>query len=255
MLLKKIVKILERINNGHLFAFDQDGEAISYSKKILDQISNNYEIINSNFVNLRDELHKRGVRVGLQTNIKDGILPHETHYQDFKNFLEYKDEGIIFIDPLNPKNLDALLKFGLQPLEEFGVDLKKLNDMTIHIHIPEGAIQKEGPSAGVALTTVLLSLFTNMKVSSRISMTGEITLTGRVLPIGGLKEKVIGAHRAFVNKIFIPRENEKDLKEIPQNIKDDIEFVLVDTYLDIFKELGGKKRGNKRSNKKSKSSK
>ena len=139
--------------------------------------------------------------------------------------------------------------------EEFGVDLKKLNDMTIHIHIPEGAIQKEGPSAGVALTTVLLSLFTNMKVSSRISMTGEITLTGRILPIGGLKEKVIGAHRAFVNKIFIPRENEKDLKEIPQNIKDDIEFILVDTYLDIFKELGGKKRGTKNNNKKTKSSK
>ena len=71
---------------------------------------------------LIDELHKRGVRVGLQTNIKDGILPYETHYEDFKNFLEYKEEGIIFIDPLNPKNLDALLKFGLQPLEEFGVD-------------------------------------------------------------------------------------------------------------------------------------
>ena len=137
----------------------------------------------------------------------------------------------------------------------FGVDLKTLNDKTIHIHIPEGAIQKEGPSAGVALTTALISLFTNMKVSSRISMTGEITLTGRVLPIGGLKEKVIGAHRAFVNKIFIPRENEKDLKEIPDNIKEDVEFILVDTYLDIFKELGGKKNGNKKNNRKARDNK
>ena len=93
-----------------------------------------------------------------------------------------------------------------------------------------------------------------MKVSSKVSMTGEITLTGRVLPIGGLKEKVIGAYRAMVNKIFIPRENEKDLKEIPQNIRDKIEFVLVDNYLDIFKELGGKNYGTKKGTKRSKTS-
>ena len=135
-----------------------------------------------------------------------------------------------------------------------GIDLNNLENKSIHIHVPEGAIQKEGPSAGVALTTALVSLLTNMKVSSKVSMTGEITLTGRVLPIGGLKEKVIGAYRAMVNKIFIPRENEKDLKEIPQNIRDKIEFVLVDNYLDIFKELGGKNYGTKKGTKRSKTS-
>ena len=134
--------------------------------------------------------------------------------------------------------------------EIFNINLNDLKGKTIHIHVPEGAIQKEGPSAGVAITTVLISLLTKLSVSSKTSMTGEITLTGRVLPIGGLKEKVIGAYRAMVNKIFIPRENEKDLKEIPDEIKDKIEFILVDNYLDIFKNLGGKKdenRGNKRS--------
>ena len=137
----------------------------------------------------------------------------------------------------------------------FGVDFKEFNDKTIHIHIPEGAIQKEGPSAGVALTTALISLFTKLPISSKISMTGEITLTGRILPIGGLKEKVIGAYRAMVNKIFIPKENEKDLKEIPQNIKDKIEFVLVDNYLEIFKELGEKKNGSKKGSRRSRTSK
>ena len=135
--------------------------------------------------------------------------------------------------------------------ELFGINISSFNDKTIHIHIPEGAIQKEGPSAGVALTTALLSLFINLPVSSKISMTGEITLTGRILPIGGLKEKVIGAYRARVNKIFIPRENEKDLKDIPQNIRDKIDFILVDNYNEIFNELGGKKYESKGINRKS----
>ena len=116
--------------------------------------------------------------------------------------------------------------------DRFNVDLSMLEKHNIHIHVPEGAIQKEGPSAGVALTTALISLFSGIKVSSKISMTGEITLTGRVLPIGGLKEKVIGAYRARINKIFIPRENEKDLKDIPDNIKEKVEFILVDNYMD-----------------------
>ena len=126
--------------------------------------------------------------------------------------------------------------------DKFGVNLDKLENKSIHIHVPEGAIQKEGPSAGVALTTALISLFTNRPISSRISMTGEITLTGRVLPIGGLKEKVIGAYRAMINKIYIPKENEKDLKDIPDNIKENIKFVLVNDYIDIYNDI---KRGKK----------
>ena len=134
--------------------------------------------------------------------------------------------------------------------DKFGVDLTTLEKNNIHIHVPEGAIQKEGPSAGVALTTSLISLFSGIKVSSKISMTGEITLTGRVLPIGGLKEKVIGAYRARINKIFIPRENEKDLKDIPDNIKEKIEFILVDNYMDIYNKLGGKNNNGHRQNNK-----
>lgn len=121
----------------------------------------------------------------------------------------------------------------------FKIDAKLFEENDIHIHVPEGAVNKDGPSAGVTITTTLISLFTNNKVNSDIAMTGEITLRGRVLPIGGLKEKIIGAHRANIKKVFIPKENERDLDEIPENIKSDIKFIVVKNYLDIYKELFG----------------
>ena len=87
------------------------------------------------------------------------------------------------------------------------------------------------------MTTTLISLFKNQYVDKSIAMTGEITLRGRVLGIGGLKEKVIGAHRANIKKVFIPKENEKDLDEIPEEVKHDIEFVMVQNYTDIYEQL------------------
>ncbi len=114
-------------------------------------------------------------------------------------------------------------------------DVFEKND--IHIHVPEGAVNKDGPSAGVTVTTTLISLFTKKKVPKTIAMTGEITLRGRVLGIGGLKEKVIGAHRAGIKTIFIPKENEKDLDEIPKEIKKDLKFITVSNYSDIFKKI------------------
>ncbi len=114
-------------------------------------------------------------------------------------------------------------------------ELFEKND--IHIHVPEGAVNKDGPSAGVTVTTTLISLFTKKKVPKTIAMTGEITLRGRVLGIGGLKEKVIGAHRAGIRTVFIPKENEKDLDEIPKEVKKDIKFISVSNYSDIFKKI------------------
>jgi ATP-dependent Lon protease len=134
--------------------------------------------------------------------------------------------------------------------DKFGIDIDKIEESSIHIHVPEGSVPKEGPSAGVAVTTALISLFTNVKISSKICMTVESTLRGNILPIGGLKEKVIGAYRARVNKIFIPRENEKDLRDIPDDIKNKIEFILVDNYIDIYNNIKGDKNGTKKSNRK-----
>ena len=109
-------------------------------------------------------------------------------------------------------------------MDEFGISQKEFEKNDIHIHVPEGAVNKDGPSAGVTITTALISLFLNKKVDNNIAMTGEITLRGRVLGIGGLKEKVIGAHRAGIKTVFIPNENEKDLDDIPDEIKADIRF-------------------------------
>lgn len=129
------------------------------------------------------------------------------------------------------------LDFIKSNIKKFNIDEKLIEDMDIHIHVPEGAVNKDGPSAGVTITTALISLLTEKKVDKNIAMTGEITLRGRVLGIGGLKEKVIGAHRAGIRKVFIPIENEKDLDEIPEDIRNDIKFIAVKNYMDIYKNI------------------
>jgi len=119
--------------------------------------------------------------------------------------------------------------------KRFKIDEDKLRELDIHIHVPEGAIPKDGPSAGVTLTTALISALTDKKVSANIAMTGEITLRGNVLAIGGLKEKSTGASRNNIKKIIIPYDNIADIDEIPEEIKKDIEYIPVKTYEEIFK--------------------
>ena len=105
----------------------------------------------------------------------------------------------------------------------------------IHIHVPAGAIPKDGPSAGITLFTALASLLLNKKVDSKLAMTGEITLRGSVMPVGGIKEKVLAAHRAGIKQIILSRENEEDLKEIPKDVAGELAFILVDTIEDVIK--------------------
>ena len=109
----------------------------------------------------------------------------------------------------------------------------------LHIHVPSGAIPKDGPSAGVALLTTIASLVTGRKVDPKLAMTGEISLRGAVLPVGGIKEKVLAAHRAGINRIILPKDNEKDLDDIPQDVKDEIEFIFAETVEDVISETIG----------------
>jgi len=109
----------------------------------------------------------------------------------------------------------------------------------LHIHVPSGSVPKDGPSAGITLFTALASLVTGIKVDSKLAMTGEITLRGAVLPIGGLKEKLIGAQRAGITKILIPKENLVDLKEVPEEIKNQLTIKDVETVEDVLRETLG----------------
>jgi ATP-dependent Lon protease len=106
----------------------------------------------------------------------------------------------------------------------------------IHIHVPSGATPKDGPSAGITLFTALASLFLGKKVDPKTAMTGEITLRGSVMPVGGIKEKIIAAHRAGVKKVILPKDNEKDLEDVPDEVKNDLKFVFVETIEEVLKE-------------------
>lgn len=118
--------------------------------------------------------------------------------------------------------------------EDYSIDPTVFKDMDIHIHVPEGAIPKDGPSAGVTMATAIVSALAKRKVDHSVGMTGEITLRGRVLPIGGLKEKSIAAHRAGLKTILMPKDNERDLEDIPQTVKDDITFIPVSDVKEVF---------------------
>lgn len=119
--------------------------------------------------------------------------------------------------------------------KEFHIDPKKFEDCDIHIHVPEGAVPKDGPSAGVTMTTALVSCFSEIPVKANLAMTGEVTLRGNVLPIGGLKEKSLAAYRSGITTILIPNENVRDLDEIPQEVKDAVTFIPVSNVKQVLK--------------------
>ncbi|MGI6722611.1 MAG: endopeptidase La [Anaerovoracaceae bacterium] len=134
-----------------------------------------------------------------------------------------------------------------QIADKLDIDQDFYKNRDMHIHIPEGAVPKDGPSAGVTMCTAMISTLTGIPVRKDIAMTGEITLTGKILPVGGIREKVLAAHRAGIKKVLLPAENERDLEEIPDKVRNQMEFVPIKRVEDALKEVLVKKRGRKKN--------
>lgn len=172
-----------------------------------------------------------GVVNGLAyTSYGGDTLPIEVNYYKGSGKLELTGS----LGTVMKESASIALSYIKANCDKFGIDYDTLCNSDIHIHVPEGSVPKDGPSAGVTLTTSLISAFTNLEVSSNMAMTGEITLRGVILPIGGLREKSIGANRKGIDTIFIPKDNLKDLEKLPKEIKENINYIPVTDYMEIY---------------------
>jgi ATP-dependent Lon protease len=133
------------------------------------------------------------------------------------------------------ESIDAARSYVRSKATQFGIKPPTFDNKDIHVHVPEGATPKDGPSAGVAMATSIISVITGIPVRRDVAMTGEVTLRGRVLPIGGLKEKLLAALRAGLKTVIIPADNEKDLAEIPDNVKAGLTIVPVKNVEEVLK--------------------
>lgn len=174
------------------------------------------------------EMDQENSQVGLSTGLAWTQAGGEVLYVE-ASLIDGKGELIVTgqIGEVMQESARAALSYTRANLVSFGIKKNILENKDIHIHVPAGAIPKDGPSAGIAMATALISILVNKPVNKDVAMTGEITLRGRVLPIGGLKEKALGALRAGIRTIIIPEKNKKDLAEIPMNVKRKINFVPV----------------------------
>jgi ATP-dependent Lon protease len=130
----------------------------------------------------------------------------------------------------------AALSYLKTRASELGIDRRAFEENDIHVHVPAGAQPKEGPSAGVTVLTAMASILSGQPVRDDLAMTGEITLRGRVLPIGGLKEKVLAAHRAGIRRVLVPKRNEADLDDIPIDLRREMDLVMVESIDQVLRE-------------------
>jgi ATP-dependent Lon protease len=174
-----------------------------------------------------------GVVTGLAyTSFGGDVLSIEVNYFEGKGRLVMTGQ----LGDVMKESAEIAMDYVKAHAKELKIDPAFFDKHDIHIHVPEGAVPKDGPSAGVTLTTALVSALTNTPVRSDLAMTGEVTLRGNVLPIGGLREKSLAAHRVGIDEILIPKNNVRDLDDIPQTVKDSIKFVPVENVSQVLKE-------------------
>ena len=181
------------------------------------------------------EMDQEQSQVGLATGLAWTQVGGEVLYVE-ASLIGGKGELIVtgHIGDVMQESARAAVTYTRANIASFGVKKKDFENLDIHIHVPAGAIPKDGPSAGIAMATALISALSNKSVRNDVAMTGEVTLRGRVLPIGGLKEKALGALRGGIRKVIFPQKNRKDLAEIPKNIRRKIEFIPVNSMEQVL---------------------
>lgn len=185
-----------------------------------------------------DDREQVGVVNAMSYTIVGGdILKIEVNY--------FKGNGNIimtgFLGDVFRESAQLALSYIKSNVTKFKIDYKLLEENDIHVHVPYGAVKKDGPSAGIAITTAIISALTGIKVKNNISMTGEITLRGEVLPVGGLKEKIIGARKALIKTIYLPLENKNEVLELEKELNSNLKYIFVKEYEEIYKKIFVKK--------------
>ena len=227
-----LCKIIRKSLTNRLIK-NKDLKDIKITKKDLKSLLGNY---------LYDNKKQKTLDIGCVNALGvDGVsgrlIEIETsYYKGNGNIKETGTLGSIIKD-----SIDISFSYIKANTNLFNIDYKLLEDNDFHIHILESSIKKDGPSAGTAITTSIISSLTGIKIPSNISMTGEITLHGKVVKIGGLKQKLIAAKTNSIETIFIPKDNISDLEEIEDNIKENLNIILVENYKEIYNYLKEKK--------------
>jgi len=181
---------------------------------------------------MAEEQNEVGVATGLAwTEVGGEILVTEATLMPGRGRLTLTGK----LGDVMQESAQAAMSYVRSRAEELGIPKDFNRKLDVHVHIPEGAIPKDGPSAGITLATAMISALAKVKTRRDVAMTGEITLRGKVLPIGGVKEKVLAAHRAGVTNILLPKDNEKDLADIPKNVLDTLKMHLVSTMDEVLK--------------------
>ena len=217
---------------GAILDNDKFVEVIKKRKYVLDEDSIVKYLKNAKFKDKKEQLEdKVGVVTGLAwTSVGGEILPIEATIMPGTEKLTLTGK----LGDVMKESAMAALSFVRSNWNKLGISEDFAAKKEVHIHVPEGAIPKDGPSAGITITTAILSLIKNKVIPNDISMTGEITLRGRILPVGGLKEKLIAASVNNIKKVFIPIENKIDINEIPNTVTNKIEIIYVRDYLDVY---------------------
>ena len=201
-------------------------------KKISEQNLNDYSGVKRFRYGIAETEHAIGVTTGLAwTEVGGDLLSIEAVVMPGKGKIQTTGK----LGDVMKESVQAALSFIRSRAPQFGIKPSLFDKRDFHIHVPEGAIPKDGPSAGVAMCTSIISAVTGIPVSKDVAMTGEITLRGHVLQIGGLKEKLLAAHRGGIKTVLIPKENEKDLKDIPDNVKKGMKIIAVSNADDVLK--------------------